>query len=83
MPKFANQLDELLADAVLATGTQRQVALNKVRKYLEMTPLTRLKIEVAQITSLTELRFLQAAGVPAGLQDTFLTVFTSLSERLR
>jgi len=82
MPKFSNKLDEILADAALASGIQRQVALEAVRKYLSTTPLQQLKVEVSQITSLTELRFLQAAGVPSGLQETFLTIFQSLSGRL-
>jgi hypothetical protein len=82
MPKFKNQLDELLADAVLASGVQRQVALEIVRKYLLTTDIQRLKIEVAQINSLTELRFLQAAGVPSGLQEVFLTVYQSISGKL-
>jgi hypothetical protein len=82
MPKFANKLDELLADAVLANGVQRQVALEVVRKYLQTTPLQQLKMEVSQVVSLTELRFLQAAGVPSGLQEVFLTVYQSLSGKL-
>ncbi len=79
MPTFANKLDELLADTVLASGTLRQVALNKVRDYLQTTPVAQLQREVQQVTSLQSLRMLQAAGVPLGLQAAYLARFESLS----
>ncbi len=83
MPKFRNKLDELLADAVLASGQARQTALDSVRGYLRATPIVQLKLEIAQLQSLQELNMLQAAGVPLGLRDTFSTTYELVQGRLK
>ena len=79
MPKFKNTLDELLADAVLASGLDRQVKLTAIRDYISKTPIDTLKSEVSVITSKQEFTMLQAAGVPAGLQEVFLFTLTRLT----
>lgn len=78
MPTFKNKLDELLADAVLASGVDRQVKLTAVRSYLQQTSIDQLRKEVAVITNKNELTMLQAAGVPLGLQDVFLFTYQNL-----
>ena len=82
MPIFKNKLDELLADGVLASGTMKQVVLEQVRAYLRETPIQQLKLEVSQLKSLPQLAFLQAAGVPGGLQPVFLNLYAELSGKL-
>jgi hypothetical protein len=78
MPVFKNKLDELLADAVLASGLMRQAMLERVRQYILETDIAQLRKEIAVIDSLPELQMLQAAGVPAGLQSVFLFRLTQL-----
>jgi len=78
MPVFKNKLDELLADAVLASGLMRQAMLERVRQYMLETDITQLRKEIAVIDSLPEMQMLQAAGVPAGLQSIFLFRLTQL-----
>lgn len=78
MPSFKNALDSLLADAVLASGIQRNAVLDKIRQYVKATPIDTLKAQVAVITSKPELTMLQAAGVPAGLQAVFLQTYQQL-----
>jgi heme oxygenase len=78
MPVFKNKLDELLADAVLASGLMRQAMLERVRQYMLETDIAQLRKEIAVIDSLPELQMLQAAGVPAGLQSVFLFRLTQL-----
>ena len=72
MPKFANKLDRLLADVVLASKFERLQRLDIVRDYLKTTNRDRLIKEVNEITSEPELRQLAGAGVPGYLQDAFL-----------
>lgn len=79
MPDFKNQLDSLLADAVLASGVGRQVKLTAIRDYISKTPIDTLKREVSVITSKPELTMLQASGVPQGLQETFLYTYSRLT----
>lgn len=79
MPKFVNQLDEKLADAVLASGVDRLTKLNDVREYLKQIPTDRLITEIAAITSLNELRMLQAAGVPFAAQTVYYYQVNKLS----
>lgn len=79
MPQFKNQLDSLLADAVLASGVDRQVKLNAIRDYLKKTSIYDLKKQVSVITSKPELSMLQASGVPQGLQEVFLYTYTRLT----
>jgi uncharacterized protein YgfB (UPF0149 family) len=74
-------LDALLASAVLSSGVERQDWLTKVRQYLNTTPPDQLKREVSLITSIPELVFLQAAGVPAFLQPTFLFTYQQRATR--
>ena len=78
MVTFKNQLDSLLAEAVLASGVQRNVVIDKIRLYLKSTSIDQLNREVAVITSKPELVMLQAAGVPAGLQAVFLQTYQIL-----
>ena len=78
MVTFKNQLDSLLAEAVLASGVQRNVVIDKIRLYLKSTSIDQLNREVAVITSKPELTMLQAAGVPAGLQAVFLQTYQML-----
>jgi len=78
MPVFKNKLDELLADAVLASGLMRQAMLERVRQYMAETDITQLRKEIAVIDSLPEMQMLQAAGVPASLQSVFLFRLTQL-----
>jgi len=75
VPTFKNNLDILLANAVLASGVGRNVAIAAIRNYINTTPIEQLKKEVAQITSKPELTMLQAAGVPGPLQEVFLFTF--------
>jgi hypothetical protein len=78
MPVFKNKLDELLADAVLASGLMRQAMLERVRQYIAETDIAQLRKEIAVIDSLPEMQMLQAAGVPASLQSVFLFRLTQL-----
>jgi len=78
MPVFKNKLDELLADAVLASGLMRQAMLERVRQYMAETDIAQLRKEIAVIDSLPEMQMLQAAGVPASLQSVFLFRLTQL-----
>ena len=78
MPVFKNKLDELLADAVLASGLMRQAMLERVRQYIAETDIVQLRKEIAVIDSLPEMQMLQAAGVPASLQSVFLFRLTQL-----
>ena len=78
MPVFKNKLDELLADAVLASGLMRQAMLERIRQYMAETDITQLRKEIAVIDSLPEMQMLQAAGVPASLQSVFLFRLTQL-----
>lgn len=78
MPTFKNKLDELLADAVLASGIDRNVKLTAIRTYLQQTSIDQLRKEVSVITNKNELTMLQAAGVPLGLQDVFLFTYQNL-----
>jgi hypothetical protein len=82
MPFFKNPLDELLADAVLASGVNRQVALERVRELMRKTSTNTLATWISQITSLPELTMLQAAGVPAPLQRVFFAQIAQLQQSL-
>ncbi len=73
MPKFANNLDRLLADVVLASKFNRTEKLNLVRAYIAKVSRDRLNREIAQITSEPELRQLAGAGVPGYAQSAFLS----------
>ena len=79
MPVFKNRLEELAADAVLASGLQRQYFLNQLRDMIKNTPIEVLAKEIAEITNLNELRMLQAAGVPAGAQPALMVAIARAS----
>jgi hypothetical protein len=79
MPTFKNKLDELLADAVLTSGVQRQANIDVVRGYIRGITVEQLRREIAAITSIMELQMLQAAGVPASAQDQFFTQYARVS----
>jgi len=79
MPVFKNRLEELAADAVLASGLQRQYYLNQLRDMIKNTAIEELAKEIAEITNLNELRMLQAAGVPAGAQPALMAAIARAS----
>jgi len=79
MPVFKNRLEELAADAVLASGLQRQYYLNQLRDMIKNTSIEKLAKEIAEITNLNELRMLQAAGVPAGAQPALMAAIARAS----
>jgi len=79
MPVFKNRLEELAADAVLASGLQRQYYLNQLRDMIKNTLIEELAKEIAEITNLNELRMLQAAGVPAGAQPALMAAIARAS----
>jgi hypothetical protein len=79
MPKFANLLDGLLADAVLTSGVDRQMKLDAVRAYIKVIPVERLNIEIAALTSKPELNMLQAVGVPLGAQPAFFYQYSKVA----
>jgi len=79
MPVFKNRLEELAADAALASGLQRQYYLNLLRDMIKNTPIEELAKEVAEITNLNELHMLQAAGIPQGAQDALMTAIARAS----
>lgn len=79
MPKFANKLDRLLADVVLANKFARRIELDAVRKYIRTIPKERLVKEISEITSEPELKQLAGAGVPGFAQDTFLAVISKVT----
>jgi len=79
MPTFKNRLEELAADAVLASGLQRQYYLNQLRDMIKNTPIEELAKEIAEITNLNELRMLQAAGIPQGAQPALMAAIARAS----
>ena len=79
MPKFANKLDRLLADVVLASKFARLQKLDIVRDYIRTTNKDKILREIAQITSEPELRQLAGAGVPRYAQTAFLSVMHQLT----
>jgi len=79
MPVFKNRLEELAADAVLASGLQRQYYLNQLRDMIKNTPIEELAKEIAEITNLNELRMLQAAGIPQGAQRALMAAIARAS----
>jgi hypothetical protein len=73
MPTFANKLDEMLTEALRASGLQRQTQIDVIRDYVRSISIDQLRREIAAITSISELSLLNAVGVPLGAQTQFYT----------
>lgn len=72
MVQFTNKLDELLADAVLNTGPQRQIARLALDTYVKTLTLQQFADAIKQITSIPELNYLQSVGIPKDIYNIFL-----------
>lgn len=78
MINMVSTLETLLTQTILANGINRQTKMVSVRNYINTTDQTRIKRELAGITSIALLVQMQAVGVPSWLSDTFFTVWALL-----
>ncbi|MDE1871738.1 MAG: hypothetical protein KGI06_05875 [Candidatus Micrarchaeota archaeon] len=69
---FANKLDELLSDAVLAQGLNRQIKRKTTVDYIKSISETQFKREISEIIHLPALEMLNSLGVKKEVYPIFL-----------